>query len=365
MKPFSLIHSMIAMLNFICALFFIVTAFSDAISPNQIILFPYLGLFFPFLLIINFFFLIYWLIVRKWMMFFIILCSFLMCWKRVTLYVPFHPIPVDVSEKNVIKVLTYNVMAFGYQNHTTTEPNPIIQYIADSGADIVCLQEYMVGTQANIITQEKVEKALNMYPYNYTVPLVKKNRYSIGLAIFSKYPIRNSRKIRYDSTFNGSTVHELDVKGKKLLVVNNHFESFKLTMEDRSKYAEFIKTMNTDTFDEFKETVQQKFGTAYMIRAEQAEIVTEEIQQLQGDYLIVCGDYNDTPISYVYRKIKDSMVDAYASSGNGPGITYHQNYFWFRIDHIIHSRNMKAYKAKVDNISFSDHYPMWCYLEMN
>jgi len=342
----------------------IIVSFSDSVSPNKIIFFPFLGLLFPFVTVIYLCFLIYWLIMRKWTMFFIIFCSLLICWKPIAHYLPIHPYPIDVSGKNIIKILTYNVMAFGYQDHTAEKPNPIIQYIADSGADIVCLQEYMVGTMPDYLTQEKVERALYMYPYHITVPLVRKNRFTIGMAIYSKYPILNSRKIRYDSTFNGSVIHELDIQGKKLFVVNNHLESFKLTMEDRTKYSDFFKNMNMESFDDLKEAVQKKISTAYLIRAEQAEIVAEEIEQHNGDYLLVCGDFNDTPISYAYQVVKGSLVDAFAASGNGLGVTYNQNYYWFRIDHILHSPNIQAYNAKVDTISISDHYPMWCYLEM-
>ena len=366
MKTFRYIRVLFVTMNMLCSLLFIVASFSDSVSPAKSMIFPYLGLFFPFFFIINCCFLIYWLIVRKWMLFFVVLCSFFVCWKPITHYIPFHPFPEDVTKKNTLKILTYNVMAFGYQDHTPEKPNPILQYIINSDADIVCMQEYFVGIQANYLTQKKIEQALNMYPYHYTIPLVRKNRYIIGLAIYSKYPILNSRKIRYDSTFNGSTIHEIDVQGKKLFVVNNHLESFKLTMEDRSKYTDFIKNMNADTFDELKETVQQKLDNAFLIRAEQAEIVAEEIQKLnEDDYLIVCGDLNDTPISYAYRVVNNSMTDAFSSSGNGLGITYNQHNFRFRIDHIFHSSNMKAYNATVDKVSASDHYPMWCYLEMN
>ena len=295
---------------------------------------------------------------------FIIICFFLVCWKPITHYFPIHISSVDINSKNVIKVLTYNVMAFDYQDHTTVKPNDIIQYIANSDADIVCLQEYMTGTQPNFLTREKVERSLNMYPYHATIPLITKNRYSLGLAIYSKYPILSSRKILYNSTFNGSAIHELDVKGKKMYVVNNHLESFKLTMEDRTRYTDFFKKMNLESFDELKDVVQKKISTAFQIRAEQAEIVAEEIAKLNGDYILVCGDFNDTPVSYAYRVVKGSMVDAFAQSGTGPGITYNQSYYWLRIDHILHSPNMKAYYAKIDNFAKSDHFPMWCYLEM-
>lgn len=49
-------------------------------------------------------------------------------------YFPFHS-HKDVPREEVLKVLTYNVMAFGYKNHTKIAPNKIIQYIANSDAD--------------------------------------------------------------------------------------------------------------------------------------------------------------------------------------------------------------------------------------
>jgi len=364
MSPFRVIHSCIATLSILCTLLFIVATYSDYVSPNQSVFFSYLGLLFPFFFILNVCVLLYWLIVRKWLMVFVVVCSFFVCWKPIAHYAPLHPFPTDVSQKDVFKILTYNVMAFGYKDHTPDNPNEILQYIADSGADIVCLQEFMVGTLSRYMTQAKVDQALSMYPYHYAVPLVRKNRYSIGLAIFSKYPILSSRRIRYDSAINGSTIHEIDVKGKKLVVINNHLESFKLTMDDRANYSDFIRNINTETFDDLKETIQQKMGEAFLIRAEQAEIVSDEIQNLKGEYLVVCGDFNDSPISYSRRIMQGKLIDAFASSGTGIGITYNQNYFWFRIDHILHSPNMKAYNAKVDKIALSDHYPLWCYLEM-
>lgn len=366
MKPFKFIHSLVGVINITVALLFIVAAFSNAISPKQSVFFSYLGLLFPLFFVINVSFLLYWLIVRKWRYFFIIFCSFLLCWKPITRYAPFHFPTKMLMHDNTIKVLSYNVMGFGYKDHTSEKPNEILQYIIDSDADIICLQEYMVGTSEDFLTQEKIRNALSMYPYQYSLPLVHYKKYTIGLATFSKYPILNSWKVRYDSAFNGSSVHEIDVDGKKVMVINNHLESFKLTMEDRSKYADFLKNMNVETFDGLRETVQRKLGSAFIIRAEQAEIVAEEIANLKGDYTIVCGDFNDTPTSYAHRIIQgNQLIDAYVESGRGVGISYNQNFFWFRIDHILHSPNMKSYNATVDNVALSDHYPIWTYLEMD
>jgi endonuclease/exonuclease/phosphatase family metal-dependent hydrolase len=365
MKPHRIAHWLVGIFHTVIMFLFVAAAFSDAVSPEISVIFAYLGLLFPFLLVLNLCLLIYWLVIRKWMFLFIAGCSVLVCWKPVSAYFPLHPFRQEPPERNVIRLLTYNVMCFNYQPHTKDKPNRILQYVIDSGADIVCMQEYMTGKSGHALTQEQIAKALHMYPYRFCLPLIDHHTYTVGLAIYSKYPVVKSWKVRYDSSFNGSTVHELDVNGKKLMVVNNHLESFKLTTEDRSKYEEFIKNINSDTFDGLRETVQRKLGAAYLIRAEQAEVIAAEIRKLEGDYTVVCGDFNDTPVSYAFRTVRGSLVDSFAESGNGPGVTYNQNFFWFRIDHILHSPNMKSYLTTVDNVRYSDHYPVWSFLEMN
>ncbi|MDR3194730.1 MAG: endonuclease/exonuclease/phosphatase family protein [Tannerella sp.] len=366
MKPKNIAHLLMGAANIAIMFLLVTAAFSDAISPEVSVLFAWLGLLFPFFLVLNALFLIYWLLVRKWMFLFIVCCSLLICWKPVSCYAPFHPFRREApSSTGVIKLLTYNVMAFNYQPHRKEKPNRILQYIIDSKADIVCLQEYMEAKSEQSLTRKQIVKALGMYPYHFYLPLINYHTYTVGVAVYSKYPITKSWKVCYDSSFNGSTVHELDVHGKKLTVVNNHLESFKLTMEDRSRYEDFIKNINPDTFDDLRGTVQHKLGAAYLIRAEQADIIAEEIRHLKADYLVVCGDFNDTPVSYAHRTVQGELADAFVESGNGLGTTYNQNFFWFRIDHILHSPNMTSYRTTVDKLRLSDHYPVWCYLEMN
>ena len=362
-----LFHSFFATLTIFFALSLITSAYSDYISPEKNILFAYAGLFFPILLFINFLFLIYWLLVKKWLLSFILLATFAICWKPFTVFCPFHFKTNDLPKEELIKVLSYNVMSFAYKNHSKEEPNKIIQYIAESEADIVCLQEYMVSERSNLMSSKDVVKALPMYPYIAEIIFStnKNNTYKYGLALLSKYPILNSRKIAFPSQFNGSAIHEINVQGKKVTIVNNHLESFKLTVEDRSNYSDMITLANFDSFDEFRGSIQQKLGQAFRIRAKQAAIIADEIRKANGIYTIVCGDFNDTPVSYAHRTIQGSLSDAYSESGLGMGISYNQNHFYFRLDHILHSISMDAFNCSVDTrIRLSDHYPIYCYLKL-
>ncbi len=359
-----LIKMLVASANVLVVVLLVAAAYSDRVSPNTVLLFSYLGLGFPILCVLNLCFVIYWLFLGEWRLLLVGLCAFLVCQGAVRRYFPFHSRTKDIPKGNVLKVLTYNVMGFAYKDHTKKSPNEIIDYIAASGADVVCLQEYTVGKQGNLLTSKKVYEALKMYPYHSVVPIHLMGNMTTGIAVFSKYPISASRRIKYESESNASSIHELNVNGKKLTLINNHLESFKLTMEDRSRYTAFLKNINTDTFDGIKGSLAQKLGPAFKIRAGQAEAVAAEIAAAKGDYVLVCGDFNDTPISYAHRTIQGPLVDSFAESGKGLGVTFNQNIFRFRIDNILHSKNMKSVNCTVDKIRYSDHYPLWCCLIM-
>jgi endonuclease/exonuclease/phosphatase family metal-dependent hydrolase len=130
------------------------------------------------------------------------------------------------------------------------------------------------------------------------------------------------------------------------------------------RYLEFIKGAGPETFGGLRTTVQQKLGPAFLIRARQARAVAGEIKKSKSDYILVCGDFNDTPISYAHRTVQGNLLDAFVESGTGAGITYNLNYFWFRIDHILYSPAMEAFRCTVDHVDYSDHYPVRCYLKL-
>jgi Metal-dependent hydrolase len=366
--PFKILfHFFFATLNSLLVLLLIASAFSDYFSPEKHVVFAYAGLVFPVILFFNLCFLIYWLFTKKWFMVFVLTASFIVCWKPILRFCPLNLKTTTLPQEDVIKILSYNVMSFAYKNHTEKSPNKIIEYIAESGADIVCLQEYMVSSRDNLMNSQDVAEALPMYPYISEIIFSshENNRYKYGLALLSKFPITSSKRIPYASTYNGSSIHNINVHGKKITVLNNHLESFKLTAEDRSNYSDMIAHANFELLDELGGSIQQKLGQAFKTRASQADIIADEIYKTNSYYTIVCGDFNDTPTSYAHRIIQGPLIDAYEETGFGPGISYNQNYFFFRIDHIFHSQSMESYNCTVDTrVKLSDHYPIHCYLKM-
>lgn len=105
-----------------------------------------------------------------------------------------------------------------------------------------------------------------------------------------------------------------------------------------------------------------KLAEASALRAPQADAIAQAVEQSKYSTVIVCGDFNDTPISYTHRVASQGLNDAFTQSGQGLGISYNQNKFYFRIDHILTSKNLQTYNCTVDkSIKDSDHYPIWCY----
>jgi AP endonuclease domain protein len=164
-----------------------------------------------------------------------------------------------------------------------------------------------------------------------------------------------------------SVAYMLDIKGVKTLLVNNHFESFGLTNDDKEGFKTLVKgSMKTNDMKSESSHLLHKLGTVAERRAPEVEMVAKYVKKYLDKKVpvILCGDFNDNPLSYAHRTIANILTDCYVSSGNGPGISYHKSGMYFRIDHIFCSDDFEPYGAKVDNsVTNSDHYPVYCWLK--
>ena len=340
----------------------LLTAYSPHIHPAVHPVESCLGLTFPIFLLINLCFMIFWLIVRyKYAL--LPLLAFVFCYPQIRTYLPVNFTTKTVPEGS-IKILSYNIMGFGNLKKENGK-NAILEYIRESDADIVCLQEYHTSTVASnrFIKEKEVQNELKAYPYRHVQTVGQGGTNQI--AIYSRFPILSARKLGYKSNYNGSAIYELKVNEDTITLINNHLESNKLTLEDKEVYEDILKDPNTHNVKTGMRQLVGKLAEASAIRSFQADSIATAIAASKHPYIIVCGDFNDTPISYTHRKIAENLNDAFTESGRGLGISYNQNKFYFRIDNILISDNMKAYNCTVDrSIKDSDHYPIWCYVKI-
>lgn len=372
LKPIGRIAKFILLLmNLLAILLLILSVMAWLIVPTRLTFVAYLGLGFPAILVLNILFLVIWAILWQWKYVFIQFVILLCCYSPILTYCPINMRTKEIPE-NTIKILTYNVRGFNWLTGDTARHNPMVKYIVDCDADIVCLQEFIVSgdnkNKRGLLTEKEFNKLMDNYPYHSIIRLgEKKSQNLYGLALYSKYPIKKQAEIPINSPYNGSAIYELEIGKKVITLVNNHLESNRITAEDKILYNEFIKAdAKSKMINEVTQNIQERLGTAYRVREEQANIISGYIQKHDSisDGIIVCGDFNDVPNSFTYHKIKGDLIDAYATTGLGPGITFHENMFLFRIDFIFHSLAFNAYNCTVGKVKYSDHYPVWTYLEM-
>lgn len=341
--------------------------------PYQNIVPSYLGLGFFVLLILNFLFACFWIVILKWKPLIYSALTLAFSWNAIWTYFPVNRETENVPE-DCIKLMTYNVMGFNWAIDESARANPIFEYMANSGADIICMQEFVINNNQynsdGIISISEIDRIMSDYPYRAIWRFGKsyESKYSFGIACYSKFPIVNSEEIPFESETNGAAMYDLRIKDRIVRLVNVHFESNRLTSEDKELYRDFISSGNAHLLPEVSESITEKLGAAYLKRANQVDIVVDWIQEHKEDGYptILCGDFNDTPISYAYKKILKGakLKDSFAETGFGQGISYNRNMFWFRIDYIMHSRDIQSYNAMVDRVLHSDHYPLMTYLQL-
>lgn len=331
-------------------LFCVYTAYlHPTVHPNL----SYFGLAFPAFLVLDVCFVIFWACV-KWKMVFLPLAGMLLCAKSIYTYSPVN-FNKEVPE-GAIKLMSYNVMSFGGKpmRQISYKDNPIVNYILASDADIVCVQE------GSVVGVEELEELVkSTYPYT----LCGGGDGCHFNMCLSKFPIIDSENIPIVSATNRCYAYRLLLDDDTLLVINSHLESYKLRDDDVNNYKDLIKHPKDTTNIGKYQSLTSKLATTNAIRGEQVDLVANYIDSIGGKYVVLCGDFNDSPISYTHHQFRKVLKDAYAESGNGPGISFHTNGMYFRIDHIFVNENIDTYRTKVDNsISESDHYPIISHL---
>ncbi len=284
------------------------------------------------------------------------LLGLLCCWGSIRNYYPinFHTSPPP----GAIKVLSYNTAGYGGTHKDAQGRHAIAAYIAESGADIVCLQE--ANTSDNNRETNILPLIRPVLPYSDTIMFTAN-----VLAIHSRYPIVGKEIINYKE-FNGSGVFKLLLApGDTLHVVNCHLESMHLSSADRNIYHTMVRSPEESDMESGSRLLISKIATAAKVRSEQAHATAEYVERYKDGNLILCGDFNDTPISYTYNCIRSAgLTDAFVSTGNGLGRTFNRDAMFVRIDHLMSTSRWKPYACRIDtSISISDHYPIYAYFK--
>ena len=246
-----------------------------------------------------------------------------------------------------VKVLTYNVGRYsaGGRRVTANESvSNIRRLLAEQDADIVCLQEFAVPDTTAMSTY------LPEYPYR-AKHLFKGNRY-FGNMTLSRYPIRHVESLTFPDSRNLSLVTDIDIAGQSVRVYNCHLESYSISFTALVKRL-FRKSHFTDEMAQ----VHGKMREATRRRSAQVDaLLSSEAASPYPN--LVCGDFNDTPISYTYHRLIQTKKDSFAEAGTGFGATYSVLWPMLRVDYILLPQDYVADRHETLRVPWSDHYPV-------
>ena len=322
------------------------------ISPDKNWIPSFFGLAYSFILIVNLLFIGFWLLFKPRYVL-LSLVSIIIGWGFVSRYVQLNEKKI---EKGDVKVISYNVKYFiGDENLTQIEnANKIVSFLEEQNADIICLQEARLRKNSIFNLQGTVKKLKTINHYQYA-----RTSTTFGSVTMTRFPIINMGEIRFDESRNMTIFTDVIIQNDTVRIFNVHLQSYQI---DPDKYS-IIESPGINQEEDFKEVreMSYKFKKASQMRAKQVREIRKYIDESPYD-VIVCGDFNDTPVSFAYQKLRGDLTDAFISSGEGVGRTYIGKLPSFRIDYVFHSEIFESFNFQTYDFRMSDHLPISCEL---
>lgn len=302
--------------------------------PPAYFVFSFLSIFTPIVLIINLLYFVFWLIFQRKKALFsgvLLLMAFPFLGRFFQISTQQEILPTD------FRLMTFNVRVFNhFQWNSDAKLNrKIVDFIKEKHPNIVAIQEFH-------------RWETHHFPfYKYKKIIYKEENDQIGQAILSDYPIINSGSLNFPNTSNNGVFADIVLKNDTIRLYNLHFESFHINPEEQSFSQEDSKRLFLNIGKRF-ERQQQQYEVFDAHRKESPFPIA------------VCGDFNNTAFSYLYRKMKsDNLNDAFQEAGNGFGKSFFFKYFPFRIDYVLLDKKFEVIDYQTfSKIPYSDHYPI-------
>lgn len=354
-----IIYRLLRYLNYLLILGLILSYLSVYINPEKIWIFAFFGLGYPFLLLANIAFIIFWISKRKRFVLIPIL-AILLGWNFLSSFIqiPFKTEKRTSEIENTFKILSYNVRLFDlydWRDESKNTTGEIFEYINNENPDIICFQEFYTKNK-NQLTEKYILGSLNRKYYYHIDYTIENEDYNYGIATFSRFPILNKGKIQFNNSSNSSIYTDILVNKDTIRVFNNHLQSIRFN-KDNYSFISNSKSLNEDERMKEIKDISFRLRDAFIKRAGQSKIVSKHVKNSPFP-VFICGDFNDVPVSYTYHVISKNLNDSFKEAGKGIGNTYLGKFPSFRIDYILYSNRIECLDFDIQKVKLSDHYPV-------
>ncbi|MDE7388868.1 MAG: endonuclease/exonuclease/phosphatase family protein, partial [Muribaculaceae bacterium] len=255
---------------------------------------------------------------------------------------------------------TFRILSYNCLNLTENEPenavegyNRTLNTILHSGADVLVLAEFPDYALELYAPKIQADSMHALYPYH----IYGRNHN----ALFSKTPIMYAGLPTRNYGSGSHEVYRTVIDGHGLMIFGVHMVSFGLNDEDKDLYRDFTE-MERDkiSLSGLRTHILDKLYDAFKLRSVQAMYIREYVDQLNGENVIVAGEFNDVPDCRPIRILEEAgLKSVYSEVGFGPMITFNNPTMPFRIDHVMYKgNNIRPVKMERGNLKSSDHYPL-------
>ncbi len=356
-KKKSLLNRLMFYLNLLAIAALLLTYLSFHISPTKLGYFSIIGLGYPLILLANVGFVVFWLL-RKWKYSLFSLLIILMGFNHVRSCITWNSAePLEEGRQN-ISVMSFNAHLFGvYWSKKNSARDSIYAMLRRESPDIICFQEfYQRDEKPEMHHREILMDKLKLAYFHERYTHATSGKEYFGVTILSKYPIVHKGYIPFEGDANNFCIYaDIKVKGDTVRVYDGHLASIRFQQED---YALFDENTNTEEVEKGAMRVARLLRKGFRKREEQALKVAESVAKSPHP-VVLCGDFNDTPVSYCYNVLTENLNDTFVEKGNGLGNTHISNIpATLRIDYILTSPAIQVMDYTRVPQKLSDHYPI-------
>jgi endonuclease/exonuclease/phosphatase family metal-dependent hydrolase len=316
----------------------------------------------PYLLFFLLLFFLFWLLVKP-------------LWTLISVaavIISFHAVqsifPLNFSnftlEKpaHTLRVMSWNVEFFNILNHKDhpEKKQQMLDIINEYHPDIACFQEVVAGENKNAINNlSDIIDSLRFkeYFYSYRIENDFDKEHHYGILVLSKYPILRKQTIVNNPNDYNSTYQFIDVliNNDTIRVFNVHLQSLKFS-SDNKKYLDKGPAKNEKNIEE-SVSIIGKIRKGIIKRSSQAFYLKDEMNHSPYP-IILCGDFNDVPVSYAYETIGEGLQNAFVKKGSGISRTYNSISPTLRIDNIFADKFFTINQFDRIKVNLSDHFPI-------
>lgn len=337
-------------LNIVAVALLLLSTISGIVPPSKSAYISLLSYGYFYFLLLNLLFILVWLFFRRKEFLISLIAILLRC-----SFIPLHfqlggaqdLADADSSDKDtatVVRLMTFNTHGFhGVDDSLVADSGALhfVKIVRENQPDVMCLQEFFSPAKVRVID------SLERMGYNHHHNVGKG---TMGSVIFSKLPFD------YVGEAGSSTKFFVDVAkdSKTFRLFCVHLTSYQMVGSD----AEALERLTHGTVDSAMALTAKKLvHTQRMHETEWNEMLLSKIKESPYP-VVVAGDFNDPPSSYLYQKTRKVLKDSFVEQGSGIGTTYHGPFPAFRIDYVLHSDTIKALTYKRVKSDVSDHYPV-------